>query len=240
MRRSTRWSRAGYTLVELAVAVAVAGVIASGVALIGALMWAQHREDQFGAQMTELVSAIESTFSAGGTYSQLDLTTAVKLGAFKNEVVDITVSPPRVEHLYKGPITLGVLSLNGFANLGWGLHFARLPGNTCLAVLDYAIALFDAVAIVPDSVAGTDVSSFADWEKSVSINNGIVSGFPLVSGATPPRQYTIVKSGRSTKTDVVVVDSTTSDITGGKIGICQTVTQRGSRPYGLSLVRTRQ
>jgi prepilin-type N-terminal cleavage/methylation domain-containing protein len=240
MRRSTRCSQVGYTLVELAIAVTVAGVISSGVAMIGARTWAQHREEMFGSQMTQLVSSIENMFGAGGTYSNLDLVTAVNLGIFTNEVVDTSVSPPRVDHVYRGPITLGVLSSNGFANLGWGLHFARLPGNTCLAVLDYAVALFDAVAVVPDSAAGANVSSFADWEKSVSINNGIVSGFPLVSSVTPPRQYTLVKSGRSARTDVVVVNPATSVITGGKIGICATVTERGSAPYGLSLVRTRQ
>jgi prepilin-type N-terminal cleavage/methylation domain-containing protein len=240
MRRSTHWSRAGYTLVELAMAVAVAGALSSSAALIGARLWEQHREDLFGSQMIQLVSSIETMFGAGGTYINLDITTAVNLGVFMDEVVDISSSPPKVDHLYRQPITLGVLSANGFANLGWGLHYARLPGGTCLAVLGYAVALFDAVAIVPDSVAGTAVSSFADWGTSVGISNGIVSGFPLVATAAIPREYTMVKNGRFDKTSAVVVDKTSGKLIGGKVGVCDAVTNKGSIPYGLSLVRTRQ
>jgi type II secretory pathway pseudopilin PulG len=239
MRRSIRWSDAGYTLVELSISVAVAGAISYGVLEYGATLWRQHRERVFVEQMAQLVTSIENMFGAGGTYTGLGLKTAVNLGVFTDEMVDVSAADYTVKHLYGQPLTLGVLSSNGFANVAWGLHYARLPGSACVSILDEATALFDAVAIVPDPAANTTASSFDDWKGKVAITSGVVSGFSDAADATKPGRYRVIKAGRSAKTILVHRDKV-GNMDAGMLFDCDEVTARGTESFGLALVRTRQ
>ncbi len=229
MRGPTCSNQAGYTLVELAVSVTVAGVITTGVVALGAYVWAGQRIEDFGQRMSMLIEETDRLFAASNDYRQLNLETAVKLGLLKYERVEAAGSRgaglPAVSsafHIYSQPITLGVMDGPGFNKLAYGLHYARVPGDACMSLIHYAINLADAVAISPDPSTSITPTSFAEWgqgTRPVKVTNGKVEGFPA--------GYQVLKNEKS------VVPSMQA-----RANACIAVSGNGGT-FGLSLIRNK-
>lgn len=219
---------AGYTMVELAVAVAVSGVVVSGAVALGAAVLAEHGADNFGERLGFLVQTVDDLFSASGDYEQLNMRVAIDLGVFAYEQVDSVAGTAR--HRYGQPITLGALRGAGFGKRAWGLHYARLPAQSCVAVVKYALALGDAVALVSDPGTNATPSSFAQWGSAVAWGPGGVTGFP------PP--YRVLKN-RLWDAVPVVTHDVAGNASGGVLGTCNAVTFHGQKTFGLAMLRSR-
>lgn len=210
-------SNAGYTLVELAIAVSLSGAVLGGVVAFGTTLWAEQRADAFSQNMVQLVQNVNAMFPGSAAYDKLNVANAIQLGVFSDEQINAAAS---VNHLYGQPITLGGLAGAGFNNQAWGLHYARLPANACVAILQYAIKLADAVAIVADP-SGTTLSAFDDWKNKVSWVGGSVSGFDA---------YQPIKRNRTDVPGAAALISACDGITGNTTGTGQ------GRAFGLALV----
>ncbi len=211
-------NNAGYTLLELAIATTVSGVVLSGVLAYGAVLWSEQRANEFAERMAAMVSAVESLYPGTTSYNSLDLASAIRLGAMRNENVNDATS--EVRHLYGQGITLGGLAGTGFKGQAWGVHFAGLPGASCMDIVQYALALGDAVALVADADAdATAPSSFANW-KDITQANGVAAGFPGT--------YRVLKSRATAPVAPATVATECAQVTAG-----------GDAAFGLALVRTR-
>ena len=214
------WVNAGYTLTELAIAVTVSGVVLGGVTVFGARVWEEQRADAFGQSMVQLVQTVNAMFPGAATYEKLNVSSAIQLGVFSDELVNSAAVS--VNHLYGQPLSLGGLPGAGFNNQAWGLHYSRLPATACLAILQYAIKLADAVAIVADPLSGGAATSFGNWGGAISWSGGAVAGFDL-------SKYQVIKSSRMTSSDTQARISACNSATG------KTGTGQGSS-FGLALV----
>ncbi len=228
---------AGYTLLELALAVTVSGAVLTGALIFAAQVWAEQRADAFAQSMVQLVQSVNAMFpGSSAAYDKLTLQTAIQLGVFSDEQVDAAAGT--VNHLYGQPISMGGLAGVGLNNQAWGLHYARLPANACLAVLQYALKVADAVALVADPLSNANATEFSNWDSKIGWANGEVTGFPVgyMYTYTPPGGVAINKVLKSNRTDV----PTASD----RITACQTATNnptslaQGST-FGLALVLRR-
>ena len=210
---------AGYTLVELAIAMTVSGAVLSGVMAFGAALWSEQRANEFAERMDTVVSTVESLYRGAATYDSLNLASAIQLGALRNENMTASTDDAdtsEVLHLYGRRITLGGLAGTGFNGQAWGVHFAGLPAKSCMAIAQYALALGDIVALATDAAAA---SSFANW-KAITLAGGVVAGFPAA--------YTVLKS------------RAIAPVAPAALAIaCESVTGGGTGTFGLALVRTR-
>ena len=225
-----RWLSAGYTIVELAVAVTVSGGIAWGVVTFAARLWAEQRADAFAQNMVQLVQSVNAMFPGSSTrYDTLTVKTAIRLGVFTDEQVNAAAAS--VNHLYGQPISMGGLAGAGLNNQAWGLHYARLPPDACLGVLQYALKVADAVALVSDPSANPDPSDFKDWGAAISWVSGAVDGFPAQYMYTPPGGL----SSRVLKRNHMDVPTAVD-----RIDACNAVTGNGvGSAFGLALVLRR-
>lgn len=213
---------------ELVIATTVSGVLLSGVLAYGAVLWSEQRANEFAERMAAMVSAVESLYPGTTSYSSLNLASAIRLGAMRNAVVSAdtgVAETSEVRHLYGQRITLGGLAGAGFNHQAWGVHFAGLPGASCMDIVQYALSLGDAVALVTDANPAAP-SSFADWKGEITQANGVAAGFPgtyklLKSRATAPVAPAAVATACNTHTHIVK-DGKTS-----------------TTDFGLALVRTR-
>ncbi|MGY0195328.1 type 4 pilus major pilin [Leptothrix sp. BB-4] len=213
MRRFGRQAAAGYTLVELAITVSVAGVITTGVVAIGAYVWADYRAESFGQRMEYLIQDVESMYSGRNNYSDLTLKTAIQLGLIKYERYsgETLIASATASHLYNQNMTLGALSGVAFGNGAWGLHYARLPAGTCVPIVQRAMTLAYSVAVVADPGGASASTSFLDWGTSgskLTIINGKISGFPV--------GYSLLKAARSEVPTVTQITEACQAVTGSE------------------------
>ena len=220
---------AGYTLLELAIAMTLAGATLAGVVAFGAVLWAEQRASEFGQRMANIVTTVEDLYPGATPFTSLNLLSAVRLGVMRDEnVVNAGggAVDPVVRHMYGQGITLGGLAGAGFSGMAWGVHFAGPPGNSCMDIVQYALSLGDAVALVPDAAAA---SSFTDWQGIKQVNGG-VTGFPA--------NYQFKADAASA--DRVLKDRGSVSVTGGVLATaCSSATAGGANGFGLAVVRTR-
>lgn len=208
----------GYTLVELSISVTLSGVLLMGVMAAANRLWGEYRADAFGQRMGRLVMAVENLFPAVA-YRGLTQSVALQLGVFRDEFV-IDASSSVVNHIYNQPITLGVLPDASFQSLAWGVNYARLPPESCLSVVQYALALGDAVALVKNPLDSSMSGGFSSWANLLTWGDGAVNGFPFPS-------VQVLMKQKSIRPDAVA-----------KIAACSAATQ-GESSFDLVVVRSR-
>lgn len=206
----------GLTLVELAVAVSIAGVVVLGATALGAQAWADYRADRFGELLVALTDEVDGVYTVRNDYVGLSTASAGGLGLLRHE-------PVAGQHLYGGSMTLGVLVGAGFNNQAWGVHYASVPAVACLTVLRTALAVGDAVALRPG--AG---GVFDDWGP------GLIKAGTDVT--TFPNGYRVVKNRR----DVVpTVQQQIDACTAASTGVDSVTRLPISTPFGLAVVRSK-
>ena len=168
----------GYTLTELAVAVALSGMVVGGAVFYGNQLLNQAYVEVFGDGVARLVGSVEDLYVGKRTYNNLSLSTAIQLQLFKDARVYGVNQAAGTVSAYLGSrdvgVSLGVPNkLNGSA---WGVHYTGLPGHSCFTLVQYAMAVGDVVAVVADSAKA---SNFSSWGSGVNFDDkSLVTGFP--------------------------------------------------------------
>lgn len=223
MRSKGRTTSAGYTITEVAITVTLAGVLITGVVAIGSSIALSRRIDGLGERIALLVRAVNELFAGKHTFEGLNTESAVRLGLFSFEHVQVpasgsTTPPWGAFHEFKQPITIGVLGHTSFDGTAWGLHYARLPSQACMDVTQYISSLAVAVAVVSEPTGGGATTSFDEWGAKVTWNDGKVEGFP--SG------YTVLKKEYSTVPSVTDRANACKDIANGKLDFSMAMVYR--------------
>jgi prepilin-type N-terminal cleavage/methylation domain-containing protein len=137
----------GYTLVELSVALTLAGVVV--LASVSGTTWLldQQRINEVSTQNADAIKRLNDAYDQLPNYAGLSLRQAVSFGAFRRFVINQAGTPNvAVTHPFSGAV--GVATLNG-APLTWGLYLNSIPARYCTDLLFQSDAMSDALVVFP-------------------------------------------------------------------------------------------
>jgi prepilin-type N-terminal cleavage/methylation domain-containing protein len=191
---------AGYTLLELMIAVTISGVVAVGILKIGFAVAASQRIERLVEGMSLLVGAVNDMYAGKTNYASLDTETAIRLGLLAYERVEFPSSTSAslasqwlAFHTFGQQMSLKALDHAGFNAEAWGLHYTRLPAEVCMEVTQSALTMATAVAIVSDPISGSSPTSVESWAQllgPLKWENAEVKNFPTT--------YEVLKTKKST------------------------------------------
>jgi prepilin-type N-terminal cleavage/methylation domain-containing protein len=150
----------GYTIVELSVAVAIAGVLLVGsIALVQTVLNTSRANDTISG-LARVTAQIDKIWSNQPNYASLSIASAGGAGVFEGLPVvrDATNAVTGVTSKFNRPITL---SLNpnlpsGTSNRGYAMTYTGIPTNVCADIVSAAGSSgVRGIAVIPEDVAGT-------------------------------------------------------------------------------------
>ncbi|MFJ3057601.1 type II secretion system protein [Herbaspirillum sp. NPDC087042] len=174
----------GYTLVELSVVLALAGIVALG-SVAGAMsLIDQQRINEFSAQNTDAIKRINDTYAQLPSYNGLSLRQAVSFGAFSQFIINQRATDNvTVTHPFGGAV--GVAPVNGPTPLAWGLYLNAIPASHCIDLLFRSAPASDALVVFPGGM-----SNPVDWRgqirldasvPAIAIDGGLGGAGPLIA-----------------------------------------------------------
>ncbi|MDR6582519.1 type II secretion system protein [Herbaspirillum sp. BH-1] len=173
--------QSGYTLVELSVVMALAGLIVVG-SLVGATtLLHQQTVNGLAAQNADAIKRVNEAYAQLPSYAGLSLRQAVSFGAFSQFVITQRATDNvTVAHPLRGAV--GVAPVNGAAQ-AWGLYLNAIPADLCAELLLQSAPVADALVVYPGGMGNPN-----DWTRSLLINANVPAitigaGF----GAAAPR-----------------------------------------------------
>ncbi|QDD65243.1 prepilin-type N-terminal cleavage/methylation domain-containing protein [Herbaspirillum seropedicae] len=189
--RSRRHAQSGFTIVELSVAVAIAGVLlVSAIALVQVVL-RQSRANDTVSSVPRVMAQIDKIYSRTTSYTGLNTDTAIGFGAFDG-VFNITgASPNRIAGNTFGYPTL-VNIATGFdgianSNTGYVVTFTGIPQSSCSDIVTSAAASgVRGIVVAPEVTAGTTALAPAGMTLngiSIATAGTLVRG-PATGGAT--------------------------------------------------------
>ncbi|UIN19842.1 prepilin-type N-terminal cleavage/methylation domain-containing protein [Herbaspirillum frisingense] len=158
--------QSGYTLVELSVVVALAGVVVLGSIAGATSLLHQQTIKELSAQNGNAIQRITDAYAQLPSYDGLSLRQAVSFGAFSPFVIteratdDVTVTHP-----LRGAV--GVAPTNGGA-LAWGLYMNAIPAELCADMLFQSASIADALVVFPGGMDNPN-----GWIRSIVVNANV-------------------------------------------------------------------
>lgn len=137
----------GYTLVELSVAVALAGMIVLGSVAGATRLVGQQKINELSTQNADAIKRLNDAYDQLPSYAGLSLRQAVSFGAFRRFVINQAGTPNvTVTHPFGGAV--GVAPINA-APLTWGLYLNAIPARYCTDLLFQSDPMADALVVFP-------------------------------------------------------------------------------------------
>ncbi|BEV16234.1 prepilin-type N-terminal cleavage/methylation domain-containing protein [Herbaspirillum sp. DW155] len=157
--RLLRQAQRGFTIVELSVAVAIAGVLlVSAIALVQVVL-RQSRANDVVSSIPRVMTQIDKIFSRSTNYVGLNTDAAIGFGAFEG-VFDITgaTGNRRASNRFGFPTTVDVATdfSGAGTSSGYVITFAGIPTNSCADIVSSASATgVRAILVQPEGAIGT-------------------------------------------------------------------------------------
>ncbi|MFJ3057600.1 type II secretion system protein J [Herbaspirillum sp. NPDC087042] len=157
--RPQRKAQSGFTIVELSVAVAIAGVLlVSAIALVQVVL-RQSRANDVVSGIPRLMTQIDKIFSQATSYAGLTTDGAIGFGAFDG-VFDIAGTSPnrRANNRFGYPTTVDVATAFGGADTssGYVVTLAGIPTSSCADIVSSAAATgVRGILVQPEATLGT-------------------------------------------------------------------------------------
>ncbi len=173
--------QSGYTLVELSVVMALAGLIVVG-SLVGATtLLHQQTVNGLAAQNADAIKRVNEAYAQLPSYAGLSLRQAVSFGAFSQFVITQRANDNvTVAHPLRGAV--GVAPVNGGAQ-AWGLYLNAIPADLCAELLLQSAPVADALVVYPGGMGNPN-----DWSRSLFIDANVPAiTFGAGFGAAAPR-----------------------------------------------------
>ncbi|MBG7617935.1 prepilin-type N-terminal cleavage/methylation domain-containing protein [Herbaspirillum sp. AP02] len=174
-----RKNNSGYTLVELSVVMALAGMIVLGSIAGATSLLDQHRINELSAENADAIKRVNETYAQLPSYGGLSLRQAVSFGAFKQFIINQRATDRvTVTHPFGG--ALGVAPLTG--GTAWGLYLNAIPARYCADLLFQSAPMADALIVFPNGMDNP-----IGWSGSVVFDASVpaVSIGPSFGGAAP-------------------------------------------------------
>ena len=155
----------GFTLVELSVVVALAGLVLA-VAISGSMrLLLSSRISALSDMCQQAVVAVNSVYKSSASYSGLTTRQLVAFGPFaSNAVSNAGTDAVVVRHALGGTVSAHWVDSNLPGRpLAWGLYIDQIPAEACGELLITLDPLSDAIAIMPTGNAGT-------WQNNIGFN----------------------------------------------------------------------
>jgi prepilin-type N-terminal cleavage/methylation domain-containing protein len=200
----------GYTMIELAMAVAVAGVISFASLSYVPKLYDEIELSRFNQRLSGWVLAIENTFLSRYDYIGLSLQSIVELGLLDKERVELNAlgDVVSVRHLYGGALNASVLTTLG--DQFWGAHLSGIPSKACLPVLQSMGAIGHQVMVVNEQAG---VSALTEWIGTVGLNAAKTN---IVNF---PSRYQVVKTLDRVQLSVSELIGLCRDLNGQRMGL---------------------
>ena len=173
--------QSGYTLVELSVVVALAGVVVLGSIAGATSLLRQQTINELSAQNADAIKRVTEAYAQLPSYAGLSLRQAVSFGAFSQFVITQRgTNSVTVTHPLRGAV--GLTPIGGGAQ-AWGLYLNAIPAELCADLLWQSAPVADAMVVFPGGMGNPN-----DWTNNLTVNANvpeiaITAGF----SATPPR-----------------------------------------------------
>ncbi|QNB07654.1 type II secretion system protein [Herbaspirillum frisingense] len=181
-----RKQQSGYTLVELSVAVALAGMIVLGGITGATSLLDQQRINDLSEQNANAIRRVNEAYAQLPSYTGLSLRRAVSFGAFNQFIINLPgTDRVTVTHPFGGAV--GVAPLGGAAPLAWGLYLNAIPARHCIEMLYQSAPLADALVVFPGGM-GNPVG----WTGNIAINTAVPE--ITIGGGFGPAAPRIVKN----------------------------------------------
>ncbi len=186
----------GYTMLELSIAISLAGVIAMTALRAIPLVYDEYRVSRFNLRLSEWVLKTEELYKVRSDYKGISLSALADLRVFDGDFVikDAVGAVSEVRHVFNGTFDVGLpskISITPF----WAIHLSGLPADKalCASILQYAVQNGRIVAVIAEK-KDQNVPALRDWLSEVTYNDGAVGvdTSPRIDGF--PEGYTVVKN----------------------------------------------
>lgn len=157
-------AQAGFTVVELSVAVAIAGILLVGaISLVQVVLQTSRANDTAGG-LARVFAQIEKYYNNSQSYSGIDVYGMVGLGVFQGPFT-LTGSAPKqgVNSRFGYPVQVEVATNYGGvgAARAYGVFFTGIPQKVCGDIVTAADSTgVKAIAINPETTAGQIAGAF--------------------------------------------------------------------------------
>jgi prepilin-type N-terminal cleavage/methylation domain-containing protein len=164
LRNGAQFSQKGYTIVELSIAVAIAGVLlVSAIGLVQTVL-TTNRANETATLLIKAMAQIDKIWADQPTYADLDLATAGASGVFNG--MQVTRSGAGavtgVNSKFNRPIYVGLASdiPTAASNRGYAVTFAGVPTSVCA---DLVTAVggggVRGILVTPEATAGATTAA---------------------------------------------------------------------------------
>ncbi len=126
-------SRFGLTLIETTIVLAIAGALIAGVWTAAGTAINNHKKTELGKQLSVIISNVHKIYGNRNSYDGLSTNSAIQAGIFAEDMVDTTVAPPVVRHVFNG--TIDIININVGGNSQASLVVNGLPQDVCVDFL---------------------------------------------------------------------------------------------------------
>ncbi|MDR6584078.1 type II secretion system protein [Herbaspirillum sp. BH-1] len=159
--------QSGYTLVELSVVVALAGMVVLGSIAGATSLLRQQTIKELSAQNGDAIQRITDVYAQLPSYDGLSLRQAVSFGAFNRFVItDRATDKVTVTHPLRGAV--GVAPLNDAPALIWGLYMDAIPAELCADLLFHSAPIADALVVFPGGMGAPN-----GWTRNFTVNTNV-------------------------------------------------------------------
>jgi prepilin-type N-terminal cleavage/methylation domain-containing protein len=184
---SRRQAQSGFTIVELSVAVAIAGVLlVSAIALVQVVL-RQARANDVVSGIPRMMAQIDKIYSQANNYTGLNTDAAIGFGAFDGAFdINGVVPNRRANNRFGYSTNVDVAGVFGGAATptGYVVTLAGIPTASCADVVTSASATgVRGILVQPEATAGTRAITLADV-GTLTLNG--IRGIPAGGGAGVP------------------------------------------------------
>ncbi len=215
MIQKTQRAQRGYTIVELSVSVAIAGVLLVGsIALVQTVLNTARANDTI-TSISRIIAQVDKIWANTNSYAGLTLAAAGGAGVFEGLTIVRTGTPPvvtGVTHKFNRNVTVGVNSEmpSAGANRGYTMTFTGIPTSVCADIVSAAASSgIRGILIQPETVAGTTTTPLSGATIKLKADESFdtlpASTVAAVDGATSGVQIANMTGANGCGTDKATV-----------------------------------
>ena len=161
----------GYTLVELSVAVAIAGVLLMGsIQLVQTVLNTSRANDTISS-LARTITQIDKVWSSLDTYADLSIANASAAGAFPDMTTRGSGATATVINKFNMPVQLDLIKNlpTAGSDRGFALVHTGIPRSVCADIVTAGVAAgFKGIVIIPENTAGVQASSLTGLTMNTS------------------------------------------------------------------------